>query len=145
MKRKILVVDDDAEWLALVETGLGLDGFTVLTAGDKDDGRRKALEFGPDVIVLDITMWEMDEWSADRPFWNVGNKPIIILGALESKKDVMQWLSWKGAHRLIKPCAIGELSVHILAALREHGSALRRERSAISDPFSFAAPMRSGV
>lgn len=60
MKKKILVIDDEADLLMLIEhiflsTGL----YDVVTAGDGRQGQQKAMEERPDIIFLDYIMPEV--------------------------------------------------------------------------------------
>jgi DNA-binding response OmpR family regulator len=56
MKRKILVVDDDAKLLAGLAIRLRKAGYEVIAAGDAAEGLSAALEKRPDLIILDIWM-----------------------------------------------------------------------------------------
>ncbi len=56
----VLVIDDDAEFQNLVEMNLGLAGFSVMQALDGPEGIEIAQKKKPQVILLDITMPEMD-------------------------------------------------------------------------------------
>lgn len=78
---QVLLVDDDAELLRLVELVLSRAGTYVLTAGD---GRRAltALEFfRPDVIVTDLMMPELDGLAFMREYASrpVDHAPIIAV------------------------------------------------------------------
>ena len=56
----ILVIDDDKEFLGLVEYNLRLDGFKVYLAANGKKGLRIAKKRQPTVILLDTTMPKMD-------------------------------------------------------------------------------------
>ncbi|HVI69596.1 MAG TPA: response regulator [Magnetospirillaceae bacterium] len=58
--RKILLVEDNPELRKMYETFLNLNGFTVASAIDGEDGVAKAHDFKPDLIFLDIMMPKMD-------------------------------------------------------------------------------------
>ncbi len=55
-KKKILLVDDDVDVIAIVETILENEGFEVITALNKTEGLRKAQEEKPDMAILDVMM-----------------------------------------------------------------------------------------
>jgi DNA-binding response OmpR family regulator len=55
-KKKILVVDDDNNLRKVLSDKLSLSGFDTITASNGKEGLEKALEFHPDVILLDILM-----------------------------------------------------------------------------------------
>ncbi len=56
-KKRILVVDDDEEFLLLVEDGLGVDpNYQVVTAQDGQSALLAAQSEAPDLIILDLRM-----------------------------------------------------------------------------------------
>jgi CheY-like chemotaxis protein len=57
---RILVVDDDATIVLLLELNLELEGHEVLTATDGHGALRAAFEHRPDVIVLDVVLAGVD-------------------------------------------------------------------------------------
>ena len=61
--KQILVVDDDADTVELTTRVLHGGGFRVLQALSGGDAIRRAHEFHPDLILLDIQMPEMDGWE----------------------------------------------------------------------------------
>ncbi len=56
----VLLIDDDEQFLELVEDNLGMARVTVHTAANGPDGLKLAREHKPDAILLDVTMPEMD-------------------------------------------------------------------------------------
>jgi CheY-like chemotaxis protein len=59
VKKKVLVVDDNANNLTLEKDLLEVAGFEVLEAENATDGIRMAREDKPDVIVLDVRLPDM--------------------------------------------------------------------------------------
>ena len=53
---KVLLVDDDRMWIALLEASFRERGFDVLTAFDGVQATMQAFQGGPDLIVLDVQM-----------------------------------------------------------------------------------------
>jgi CheY-like chemotaxis protein len=54
--KKILVVDDDVDVTAVLQTILENEGFEVIIAHNKVDGLNKALQNKPDLAILDVMM-----------------------------------------------------------------------------------------
>lgn len=59
----VLVVDDEQDNLTVVEKVLGFHGATVVTAMDGQEGMRILESFKPSLILLDLSMPEMDGWE----------------------------------------------------------------------------------
>ena len=53
---QILVVDDDASIVNIIETALVQEGYSVFTAGNGDAACRLAREKHPQLIIMDVMM-----------------------------------------------------------------------------------------
>jgi DNA-binding response OmpR family regulator len=60
INKKILIVEDDADFLALLQERVALEGFSVFIARDGKEGLDVASKERPDLILLDILMPKMD-------------------------------------------------------------------------------------
>jgi len=65
-KQKILVVDDEADILELIEYNLKKEGYQVFLASNGQEAVTMAKKIEPDLIVLDIMMPKMDGIEACR-------------------------------------------------------------------------------
>jgi len=63
-KAKILLVDDDVDFVEATKTILESQAYEVIIAGEGDEGLRKAREENPDLILLDIIMPVKDGFAA---------------------------------------------------------------------------------
>ena len=54
--KKILIVDDDADIIELVVNRLRKNNYEVISSNDGQEGFKKAVEFHPDLIIMDIMM-----------------------------------------------------------------------------------------
>lgn len=61
MSRKVLIIDDDADFTEAVGLYLQTHGFQVITASNGRDGIRLARAERPDAILLDVIMEERTE------------------------------------------------------------------------------------
>jgi len=66
--RRILLVDDNEDQTAMLETLLELAGHTVAVASDGTTGLALAREFRPDVAILDIGLPDMSGHDLARAF-----------------------------------------------------------------------------
>ncbi len=93
---KILVVEDEVSLREALTTALGYENFTVITAGDGEEGLATALREHPDVTLLDITMPKMDglEMLGElrKDAWGATAKVIVMtaLDDLEKVAEVME-------------------------------------------------------
>ena len=65
-KAKILLVDDDADFVESTKIVLESKPYEVIVADDGDEGLRKAKEENPDLILLDIIMPVKDGFTAAK-------------------------------------------------------------------------------
>jgi len=65
-KLKVLIVDDEADILELLEYNLKKEGYQVVKAHDGEEALRKARVEKPDMILLDIMMPKLDGIEACR-------------------------------------------------------------------------------
>lgn len=104
-KPKILVVEDDSFLAGMYLTKFGLEGFDVELASDGKEAVKKAGEWMPDMILLDIVMPIMDGFAvlekirADKVTKEI---PIILLTNLGQKSDVERGLALGASDYLIK-------------------------------------------
>jgi hypothetical protein len=63
----VLVADDDADILRIVEINLRLEGFEVVTARDGPDALAKAVAVRPDLVLLDVHMPGIDGYTTCAP------------------------------------------------------------------------------
>lgn len=88
-EEKILIVDDEPEFVDVVQTVLEGSGYNVVTAGSGEEGKETALEEEPDLIILDVMM-ETDKAGFDAARWLRSEEtteriPIVMLTAVNQK------------------------------------------------------------
>ncbi|MEU8513892.1 response regulator transcription factor [Kitasatospora sp. NPDC048722] len=120
----VLVVDDDDTIRRSLERGLRLSGFTVRTA----DGGRAALRLvatePPDVLVLDVSMPDVDGTEVCRRLRDQGiDTPVLMLSALDELADRVAGLQAGADDYLVKPFALEELVLRLHALLRRRPQA----------------------
>ena len=108
-ERRILIVDDDRESTHLLKSLLEKIGYLVLEENDAAKAHQSVHNFGPDLILLDIMMPQIDgvelasEIDADP---QLQKTPIIFLTALG---DPRAGLRIQGHPVLAKPINVPEL------------------------------------
>ena len=89
-RKKILIVDDEADVLAVLEIRLTVEGYDVIKALNGTDALTLAKNEGPDLILLDIMMPGMDGTEVaqklkEDPFTK--SMPILFLTCLFTKNE----------------------------------------------------------
>ena len=138
MKQKILVVDDEAEALELVEFNLKQAGYAVTTAADGAEALKKARTQTPDLIVLDVMLPEMDGFEICKTLRldaATAKVPIIMLTAKAAEIDRVLGLELGADDYLTKPFSPRELVLRVKKIL-ERGQS-RQSQPAAAEKFKF--------
>ncbi len=80
--KKILIIDDDKLLNSLLERKLVAVGYKVIIAENGDKGMKKIKEVKPDLVLLDITMPEMNGYEVMENMAkdnSTKNIPIIVI------------------------------------------------------------------
>jgi CheY-like chemotaxis protein len=91
-KAKILVIDDDPDFLKLISMILESGSYDVMTAKNPKEGKEKLLMDKPDLILLDIMMDSIfDGFSlchdikTSKEYGELRDTPIIFVSAVKEK------------------------------------------------------------
>lgn len=131
---RILVIDDDADILALIKNTLQLQNYMVKTFVSANQvDRSKLADY--DLILLDIMMPDVDGHSFCRDIRNLVDCPILFLTAKSQEADVVTGLSYGADDYICKPFGVQELLARVDAHLRRE----RREHHAslVLEPIRF--------
>ena len=130
MTYKILVVDDEADIVKLLQSFLEKRQYEVLTAYSGAEALRQA-EKAPDLILLDINMPDLDGLSVCEQLRHHLSCPIVFLTARIEEADRVAGFGAGGDDYIVKPFSLAELEARIAAHLR------REERHAGSAKYAF--------
>lgn len=89
-KKKILLVEDDEALAAVYKSRLELEGFEIMEVNNGEKALSAAIEFRPDLILLDVMMPKIsgfDVLDILRNTPETGNIRVIMLTALSQPKD----------------------------------------------------------
>ncbi len=94
-KKKILLIEDDADLSEMYKMRFLANNFEVKTAPDGQKGLEELKKFLPDLALLDIVMPKKDGFDLLEEVQNGDNEemkkiPIIILSNLASPIDIME-------------------------------------------------------
>ncbi|MBI2838923.1 MAG: response regulator transcription factor [Acidobacteria bacterium] len=120
MTRRILIVDDEQDILALLRYNLQREGYEVQAAIDG----RQAIEQArglPDLILLDILMPEMDGFEVARRLKQgstTSRIPVLFLTARAGEIDEVVGLELGAEDYIVKPVSMPKLLARIRAVFR---------------------------
>jgi adenylate cyclase len=118
---KILVVDDDAYNLDLLEQELTDQGYAIERANDGEEALRKVDAFRPDVILLDYMMPIMDGIEVIRHLRRdeiYKSLPVILLTAKGTPEDIVKGLDAGANDYIVKPFQTVELLARVRSMMR---------------------------
>ena len=127
MPEKILVIDDDATLLRLLELALRGANSAPITATSGEAGLQRLLEHRPDLVILDVMMPDMGGWETCYRIRQVSTVPIIFLTAKQTVDDRVSGLQIGADDYMVKPFLTSELIARVEAVLRR-ASRPRAER-----------------
>ena len=111
--KKVLIIDDETTFSKCIKMNLELSGrFSVETADSGKQGIRLAKTFKPDIILLDITMPQMDglqvldELKEDAATISI---PVVMLSALSDEETKVRASSKYSQHYITKPVSTDKL------------------------------------
>ena len=128
--KRVLVVDDEPDIIALVAYHLAKAGFRVSTASNGDDAVDEARKEHPSLIVLDLMLpgisgFEVLETIRRDP--STSGVAVLMLTARKDEVDRVKGLSLGADDYLTKPFSPAELVLRAKAILRRTGAQVDRD------------------
>ena len=126
---RVMLVDDDAETLALMHEIVAKEGFEVETAEDAETALRRLEQWQPELVITDIHMPGMDGLAllaAVRE--KEPDIPVVLLTAYGSLKTAVDAIKAGAFDYLSKPFVVEDIRLVVRRAL-EHTKLVRENRS----------------
>jgi DNA-binding response OmpR family regulator len=118
----VLIVDDEPDIRALIRLLLDGEGYSVSEAPDGKVALRQFVEDPPDLVVLDVTLPELDGWQTLERIRDISDVPVMMLTARASEADRVRGLRSGADDYLVKPFGKRELLARVEALLRRAGT-----------------------
>ncbi len=115
---RVLVIDDEPEIGRAVRAGLAGVGFAVEWAATGGQGLDRVARWHPDVVLLDLTLPDIDGIDVTRELRSWSHVPIIILSVRSAEADKIAALELGADDYLTTPFGMGELIARVRVALR---------------------------
>jgi len=115
---RVLVIDDDDDIRGLVAELLERAGLDVEQAADGRAGLRAFHKSPADLIVLDVSMPELDGWQTLERIRDLSDVPVIMLTARGAELERVRGLQAGADDYMVKPFGRQELVARVQALLR---------------------------
>jgi DNA-binding response OmpR family regulator len=137
----ILVVDDDARVIELLEIAFGAHGWKVVRASDGEQALRLATDARPDLVVLDVRLprrsgFEVCEALRRDPL--TADLPVIMVSAVGDTDARVQGLARGADDYLAKPFSPKELVARIRRMLARSRDARESRRLGVQAEIELA-------
>ncbi|CAN5393533.1 N/A [soil metagenome] len=113
-----LIVEDDEDTSALLETVLTQAGFSVLTADNGAAGIALARAHRPALATIDVAMPEMDGLEATRRIREFSDTYIVIISSRSQERDILAGFDAGADDYVPKPIRPVELRARLAAVAR---------------------------
>jgi DNA-binding response OmpR family regulator len=118
---RVLVVDDDGDIRLLLRELLERAGYEVDEAADGRTALRRLFEAAPALVILDVSMPEMDGYQTLERIRDLSDVPVIMLTARTQELEKVRGLSAGADDYVAKPFGRQELLARVQALLRRSG------------------------
>jgi two-component system KDP operon response regulator KdpE len=116
---RILIVDDERQITRVLRTSLQSSGYEVTIANNGLEAFDLFRTVGPDLVITDLAMPEMDGLELTRAIRRLAETPIIVLSVREQETMKVAALDEGADDYVTKPFSIAELLARVRANLRK--------------------------
>ena len=129
----ILVVDDNAQIVDILSQYIKKEGWPMLAAKTGEEALALFDAAEPSLILLDITLPDVDGLEVCRRIRRVSSVPILMITAKDEDADRILGLDIGADDYIVKPFSPGEVMARIRAVLRRIPAAAEREMLVIGE------------
>jgi two-component system alkaline phosphatase synthesis response regulator PhoP len=116
---RVLVVEDNADLAYGLQNNLEIEGYEVRVAEDGETGLKRARAWGPDLIILDLMLPDLDGYRVLQHLRKEGlQTPVVILTARGEESDKVLGFRLGADDYVTKPFGVMELLARVEAILR---------------------------
>jgi DNA-binding response OmpR family regulator len=131
----ILIIEDNPSIADGIRQNLEVEGYVVRVAGSGAGGLRSALDRPPTLVILDLTLPDIDGFQVLRSLRDGGfEKPVLILSARVGEADKLRGFRVGADDYVTKPFSLRELLARVdaLCRRRDRQSDRRQDRMVTS-------------
>ncbi|MBB1245610.1 response regulator [Streptomyces durbertensis] len=115
---RVLVVDDEPQIVRALSLNLRARDYDVASAPDGNGALRLAVDYHPDVVILDLGLPDIDGSEVIRGLRGWSRVPIIVLSARHASEEKVGALDVGADDYVTKPFGMAELIARLRAAVR---------------------------
>jgi len=127
------VIDDDADIRGLVAKLLERAGLSVEQAEDGRAGLRALHKNPPNLVVLDVSMPDLDGWQTLERIRDLSDVPVLMLTARGDELERVRGLQAGADDYVVKPFGRQELVARVQALLRRAGPHAAQQQEHYAD------------
>ncbi len=110
LTKKVLIADDERDFVTFLSVALKREGFDVFTAFDGIEAKERIEEDSPDIVILDLIMphlngWEVLKWIKEKE----RRIPVIILSAKDDFDDIKNTYNLNADYYMTKPVSVRDI------------------------------------
>jgi len=114
----VLIIDDEVQDRRYLSLELGLAGFSVIEATNREEGLRSAATDLPALIILNSILPDNDGVEIVRRIRSWSSVPIVILSQYSNEEEKVRLLELGADAYVVKPFSMPELVARAHAAIR---------------------------
>lgn len=119
---KILLIEDDARFVSVLERAIRETGWTIETARDGESGEHLLKTGGGDAVILDLGLPGKSGLELLKRLRARGSTlPVLVLTGRDAVDDRVAGLDAGADDYVVKPCALTELLARLRALVRRGG------------------------
>ena len=119
--QRVLIVDDEPQFLRALKTGLRVAGYEVETATTAEEALVSIGLAPPEAIILDLVLPDRRGTEVCRELRGWSEVPVIVVSAVGEEAEKIAALDAGADDYVTKPFSIAELLARLRAALRRSG------------------------
>ena len=118
---RILIADDDPQFLRALRITLGARGYEVLLARDGQHALEMSIDHKPDIILLDLGMPRLDGVKVIEAVRGWSSAPILVISGRSGSAEKVEALDAGADDYVTKPFSMDELLARIRVLTRRIG------------------------
>jgi DNA-binding response OmpR family regulator len=129
----ILIIEDEESIMDILAYALRKEGYRVHGAATGQEGLRLFEGIGPDLVILDVMLPDMDGFDICKKLTAMSNVPVLMLTARDDIVDKVLGLELGADDYMTKPFDVREIIARIKVLLRRQGRTVTSTYLAIND------------